>query len=84
MKTAGTINDDVSEEDSIYSFPGFRIDVEDKLNLFDEFKQELLEYKRAENNKSNQWNDPEQMNIYASPRDPPPEVVFEDQGVQTM
>lgn len=44
----------------------------------------MLEIKRAENNKQNQWEDPEQMNIYASPRDPPPEVEYEDQHVQTM
>ena len=32
------IDEDVSEVDSIYSFPGFKVDVEEKLALFDEFK----------------------------------------------
>lgn len=35
------------------------------------------------NNKADQWEEPEDMNIYASARDPPPEVIKVEGEAQT-
>ena len=35
------------------------------------------------NNKADQWEEPEDMNIYTSARDPPPEVVKVEGEAQT-
>lgn len=75
---------EVSEKDSVYSFPAFKLDVDQKLNEFNEYMIDEDQKQRAENNKGIQYEDPEPMNIYNSPRDPPPEIELQDQQVQTM
>lgn len=64
------LRDDVSEVNSIYSHPGYMINIDDKIQEFEEYKREKMLIKMEENNKGEQWEEQEDMNIYASARDP--------------
>ena len=72
------LGDDVSEVFSVDSFPGYQIKLEEKYARFEEFKVELMRLRLDENNKGDQWEEQEEMNIYTSARDPEKEKFYED------
>ena len=65
------------------TFPYFKINEEAVRERFKELKTWLEEQKITQNEKADQYSDPEEDNIYISARDPPPEIIQEDHEVQT-
>jgi len=56
------------------SYPILNFDEEGKLKDFHEYLEELRQAEIDGNNKGEQYSDPESDNVYASPREPEPEI----------
>lgn len=56
---------------------------EERLKEFQAYLAELRQREMDKNNKAEQWEEPEEMNIYVSARDPPPEVLKVEGEAQT-
>ena len=54
------------------SHPGLNIDYESKLVKFHKYLDKLKQAEVDKNNRGDQYEDPEEMNIIVSARDPPP------------
>jgi len=60
------------------SYPIVNFDEEAKLRDFHDYLDELRQAEIDGNNKGEQYSDPEDNNVYASPREPEPEIqMFE-------
>ena len=67
------------------SWPGAAgpIDETEKLEMFHEFMRDQMKAEIDKNNKGEQYEDPVSENLYASAREPEPEIEMTDEGIQT-
>ena len=75
------INDTVSsvtERSYAVTLPALDLDIDEKLEDFRDYLNYLKQLELEENNKGDQYSDPEDNNVYASPREPEPEIVMCD------
>ena len=79
---AGLEQDD-SDREFIESWPGAPRDEESKLRKFHEFLAEREQLVLDLNNKGDQYEDPVSDNLYASAREPEPEILKTEEGMQT-
>lgn len=68
----------VTERSYAVTLPALDLDIEEKLEDFRDYLNYLKQLELEENNKGDQYSDPEDNNVYASPREPEPEVVMCD------
>lgn len=60
-----------------------KVDEEEKLRDFHEYLDSIRQAEIDKNNKAEQYEDPVDDNVYASPREPEPEVEQTDREIQT-
>ena len=77
-KTHNTLYDDYDDDSQgskAITIPGLNIEVDDRLKEFQLYLDDLRRRELEKNNKAEQWEEPEPMNIYVSARDPPVEII---------
>lgn len=81
--THNNLFDGLSEKSRAVTIPGLDIEIDDRLRDFQQYLAEVRRRELDKNNKAEQWEEPESMNIYVSARDPPPEVIKTEGEAQT-
>lgn len=81
--THNELRDDASEVSRADSFPALGLQVEARLRDFHDYLDELKQAEIDKNNKGEQYSDPEDNNVYASAREPEPEVQVAEGEAQT-
>jgi len=82
-KEHNTVAEDLSERSRAETHPGLDLQEEERLKEFHAYLAELRQREMEKNNKAEQWEEPEEMNIYASAREPEPEVIKVEGETQT-